>query len=48
VIAVGVLQRMAKSDSMLSKIYMRHVKYRSFYAAEASVHAIVPAIKKHQ
>ena len=48
VIAVGVLQRMAKSDHQLSSIYLRHTKYRTFYSAQSSVHAIVPNIKKHQ
>jgi type IV secretion system protein VirB3 len=47
-ISVGVLQRMAKSDHQMTAIYLRHTKYRSFYAAQASPHAIVPNMKKHQ
>jgi type IV secretory pathway TrbD component len=48
VISVAVLARMAKSDHQMSTIYVRHSKYRTFYPAESSVHAIVPNIKKHQ
>jgi type IV secretory pathway TrbD component len=48
VISVGVLQRMAKSDHQLTSIYLRHCKYKTFYAAQASVDAIVPNVKKHQ
>lgn len=48
VIAVGILQRMTKADNQMSKIYLRHVKYRSFYPAQSSVNALIPAIKKHQ
>lgn len=48
VIAVAIMQRMTKSDSQMSKIYLRHVKYRSFYPAQPSVNAIVPTLKKQQ
>jgi type IV secretion system protein VirB3 len=48
VISVGVLGRMSKSDSQMSKIYLRHIKYRSFYPAQASLNALPPTIKKHQ
>jgi type IV secretion system protein VirB3 len=48
VISVGVLQRMTKSDHQLTKIYVRHTKYRAFYAAQSSLASIVPTIKKQQ
>jgi type IV secretion system protein VirB3 len=48
VISVGVLQRMSKSDSQLSKIYLRHIKYRSYYPAQSALNALPPTIKKHQ
>ncbi len=48
VAAVGVLQRMNKADSQMTKIYLRHVKYRSFYPAQSSVAALAPTIKKQQ
>ncbi|MGD0475615.1 MAG: conjugal transfer protein TrbD [Candidatus Velthaea sp.] len=48
VISVAVLGRMAKADSQMTKIYLRHVKYRSFYPAGSAVNAIVPTIKKQQ
>jgi type IV secretory pathway TrbD component len=47
-IAVGVLQRMAKADHQMSTIYVRHSRYRTFYPAQSSVTGIVPNVKKHQ
>lgn len=46
--AVAVLQRMAKADYQLLKVYLRHARYKTFYPAQSSVTAIVPLIKKHQ
>src|SRR5262245_39969382 len=37
VMAVAVLSRMGKADPMLRQVYIRHVKYRSFYAAKSGV-----------
>jgi len=48
VLAVAVLQRMAKSDYELSKVYVRHVRYASFYAAQSAFSAINPNIRKQQ
>ena len=46
--AVAVLQRMAKADYQMSKVYLRHVRYKTFYAARSSFAAIDPNIKKQQ
>jgi type IV secretion system protein TrbD len=46
--AVAVLQRMAKSDYELSKVYVRHVRYAPFYSAQSAFSAIDPNIKKQQ
>jgi type IV secretory pathway TrbD component len=48
VLTVAALQRMAKSDSELTKTYIRHARYRTFYPAQSSFAAIRPQLKKHQ
>lgn len=35
--AIAVLQRMGKADPMLRQVYMRHIRYRSFYPAKSAV-----------
>jgi type IV secretion system protein TrbD len=35
--AVGVLSRMGKADPMLRHVYIRHVKYRPYYAAKSGL-----------
>ncbi|MCZ2076317.1 MAG: VirB3 family type IV secretion system protein [Bryobacterales bacterium] len=35
--AVAVLSRMGKADPMLRQVYIRHVKYRPFYAAKSGL-----------
>jgi type IV secretion system protein VirB3 len=35
--AVAVLQRMGKADPMLRQVYMRHMRYRSFYPAKSAL-----------
>jgi type IV secretion system protein VirB3 len=37
--AVGVLQRMGKADPLLRQVYLRHVRYRQFYAAKSGLHS---------
>lgn len=37
--AVAVLQRMGKADPLLRPIYLRHVRYASFYRAKSDLHA---------
>jgi hypothetical protein len=39
---------MAKADYAMSKIYVRHARYATFYPARSSYAAIVPDIRKHQ
>jgi len=47
-LAVAVLQRMARSDYELTKVYVRHVRYATFYSAQSGFSAIDPNIKKQQ
>jgi type IV secretion system protein TrbD len=35
--AVAVLSRMGKADPMLRQVYIRHVKYRPYYAAKSGL-----------
>jgi type IV secretory pathway TrbD component len=37
IMSIAVLQRMGKADPMLRQIYMRHIRYRPFYAAKSGV-----------
>ncbi|HTJ27569.1 MAG TPA: conjugal transfer protein TrbD [Candidatus Limnocylindria bacterium] len=46
--ALVVLQRMAKHDPQLSRVYVRHVNKKIFYPAAAHVSASEPEAKKHQ
>ncbi len=36
VLLVGLLRAMARSDPHLSRVYLRHIRYRPYYAALAS------------
>ena len=35
--AVAVLQRMGKADPMFRQIYIRHIRYRTFYPAKSGL-----------
>ena len=35
--AVAVLQRMGKADPLLRQIYVRHIRYKSFYPAKSGL-----------
>ncbi len=34
-LSVAALQRAAKNDSLLSRVYMRHTRYRAYYPAQS-------------
>lgn len=38
--ALAVLSRMGKADPLLRQVYVRHVKYQTFYAAKSRVGAM--------
>ncbi len=48
VVILAVLQRMAKHDAQLSKIYVRHANKKIYYPAAAHISALEPEPKKHQ
>lgn len=37
VTAIAVFQRMGKADPMMRHVYMRHIRYRSFYPAKSGL-----------
>lgn len=37
--SVAALQRMGKADPLLRHIYLRHIRYLSFYPAKSGLHA---------
>ena len=39
-VSVAVLSRMGKADPLLRQVYLRHVRYRSFYPAKGRVHGL--------
>jgi len=38
--AVAVLRRMGKADPLLRHVYLRHIRYRAFYPAQAGLHSV--------
>lgn len=47
-VALVLLQRMAKHDPDLSRVYVRHVNKRIYYPARPHISAIDPEIKRNQ
>jgi type IV secretion system protein TrbD len=37
--AVAVLQRMGKADPLLRQVYLRHIRYQSFYPAKSGLYS---------
>jgi type IV secretion system protein TrbD len=37
--AIAVLKRMGKADPQLRQIYLRHIRYRSFYPAKSGLYS---------
>ena len=40
IVAVAVLQRMGKADPLLRQIYLRHIRYQSFYPAKSGIYSL--------
>lgn len=36
------LVRMAKADPQMSRVYQRHIRYRSYYSARSCIDAVLP------
>lgn len=37
--AAAILQRMGKADPMLRQVYLRHIRYRTFYPAKSGLYS---------
>ena len=48
ILCLGILQRMAKHDPQLSRVYVRHVNKKIYYPAFPHFTALEPESKKHQ
>jgi type IV secretion system protein TrbD len=46
IVGLAALQRAAKVDPQISRVYLRHLRYRPYYAAQSCVTACVPEIKE--
>jgi type IV secretion system protein VirB3 len=45
-VSLVTLQRSAKADPQLSRVYLRHIRYRGYYAAQARATARTPIIRE--
>jgi type IV secretion system protein TrbD len=45
-LSLVVLQRSAKADPQLSRVYMRHVRYRGYYAGQSRATARTSTIRE--
>jgi type IV secretion system protein VirB3 len=46
VIVVAILQRLAKADPLMIRIYVRHRRYQDFYPARSPINAEAPVLPK--
>jgi type IV secretion system protein TrbD len=44
-LSLAVLQRIAKADPRFTRVYLRHVRYRSYYPAQSRTTARVPSVQ---
>jgi len=45
--SIAVLSRMGKADPMLRQVYVRHIKYRTFYGAKSGLLARSSTTPRH-
>jgi type IV secretion system protein VirB3 len=46
IVGLAALQRAAKIDPLLSRVYLRHIRYRAFYDAQSRVSARLAEIQE--
>ena len=39
IVSIAILQRMAKADPLLRRVYLRHIRYAGFYPAKSGLYA---------
>jgi len=44
-LSLAALQRAAKADSQLSRVYVRHARYRAYYAAQSRATSRISSIR---
>ena len=45
--SLAALQRAAKVDPQLTRVYLRHIRYRVYYEAQSRATALTPVIREH-
>ena len=45
-LSLAALQRAAKADPQFSRVYLRHARYRAYYAAQSRVTARISSIRE--
>ncbi len=45
-LSLAVLQKAAKADPQFSRVYLRHTRYRAYYAAQSSVSARLAPVRE--
>lgn len=45
--AIAVVTRMGKADPVMRHVYLRHVRYGSFYPAKSQLHARYQQVPRH-
>ena len=45
-LSLAALQRAAKADPQFSRVYLRHARYRAYYAAQSRVSARISSIRE--
>ena len=45
-LSLAALQRAAKADPQFSRVYLRHTRYRAYYAAQSSVSARLAPVRE--
>jgi type IV secretory pathway TrbD component len=45
-LSLAALQRAAKADPQFSRVYLRHARYRAFYAAQSRVTARISSVRE--
>jgi len=48
IFSIAVFQRVAKADPLMSRVYVRHTRYRSYYPACAHASAPTPDIMEQK
>ena len=45
-LSLAALQRAAKADPQFSRVYLRHTRYRAYYAAQSHPNALLSSVRE--